>query len=65
MSEFQKYLRNQLEMYHLSVEDAAQLFDVSIPSVQRWLNGDVIPMAPIQNIIHKEFTKLNSNRKLP
>ena len=63
MSEFQKYIVEKLTQHALSVEEAATLFDVSIPSVQRWLNGDTIPATPMQNIIYMELTKLDRKKK--
>lgn len=61
MTDFISFLKAAMEKYNLSVVDCATLFDVSVPSVQRWIDGETIPGEALQNIARREIERLERN----
>lgn len=61
MTDFFSFLREAMAKHKLSVVDCATLFDVSVPSVQRWIDGETIPSEAFQNIVRREIKRLEQD----
>ncbi len=57
---FRKVFCQALEILNLSDNEAAELIDISVPSIRRWKNGQ-LPHLVLRILTVREFEKLLNN----
>ena len=60
---FRPILKEGMDLLELDEREAARLFDVSVPSVQRWLADDTLPYSVVRKIVYSELLAKVKERK--
>jgi DNA-binding transcriptional regulator YiaG len=58
-SDLTRWMKAQRTRHHLRQQDAAALFRVSLPTYQRWEQGQMIPTIQHQRLMTLEYAELD------
>jgi DNA-binding transcriptional regulator YiaG len=62
-SDLTRWMKAQRMRHHLRQQDAADLFHVSLPTYQRWEQGQMVPTIQHQRLMTLEYAELDRTRK--
>jgi DNA-binding transcriptional regulator YiaG len=62
-TELTHWMRTQRIQHGLRQSDAAALFHVSLPTYQRWEQGQMVPTVQHQRLMHLEYAELDRQKK--
>jgi DNA-binding transcriptional regulator YiaG len=64
-TELTEWMRTQRIHHGLRQQDAAELFHVSLPTYQRWEQGQMIPTIQHQRLMTLEYAELDRQSQKP
>jgi DNA-binding transcriptional regulator YiaG len=62
-TELTHWMRTQRIQHGLRQSDAAALFHVSLPTYQRWEQGQMVPTVQNQRLMQLEYAELDRTKK--